>query len=86
MNTSVDVLEVMRKSANVASMNALDHGGSVLMNFADDCSAARAAVAELIEAADELIKHTSGCEALLRVAQTETLINAKSALARVKGA
>lgn len=52
---------------------------------ADDLAAVRAAVAELIEKVDELIKHTSGCEALLRVAQTETLSNAKSALARVKG-
>jgi hypothetical protein len=52
---------------------------------ADAMLEARAAVTELIDTVDELIKHTSGCEALLRVAQTETLSNAKSALARVKG-
>lgn len=52
---------------------------------ADALDTVHTAVAELIEAMDELVKHASGCEALLRVAETATLGNAKIALARVKG-
>lgn len=45
----------------------------------------RAAVAELIEAFDELVTHTIGCEILLKVHETETVAKAKAALRRVKG-
>lgn len=90
MNTSVDVLEVMRKSANVASMNAIDHGGNVLMNFADDCEAARAAVAELIEALGGLEQAYCRAGSPLsrdeRMEDRKRLIAARAALARVKGA
>ncbi len=84
MNTSVDVLEVMRKSANVASMNALDHGGKVLMNFADDCEFARAAVADLIEACEFFVNDRSGYTDLrMREAKLAKL---GAALLNVKGA
>ena len=85
MNTSVDVLEVMRKSANVASMNALDHGGNVLINFADDCEAARAAVSELIDVYEELLNEL---REISDEAGQEPYNNprANAALARVKGA
>lgn len=86
MIRGVDVLLVMAKSANQADSVAARNGGDVLYDHAESTKAARAAVAELIEAADELIKHTSGCEALLRVSETETLSKAKAALARVRGA
>ncbi|WP_414613952.1 hypothetical protein [Stenotrophomonas muris] len=95
MTTSVDVLEVMRKSANVASMNALDHGGNVLMNFADDCEAARTAVAELIETVgkhlfairqrDEAMNDGINVQGAVSAAiGTEEML--RVALARVKGA
>lgn len=84
MNTSIDVLEVMRKSANVASMNALDHGGNVLMNFADDCEAARVAVAELIDVYEELLNEL---REISDEAGQEPYNNprANAALARVRG-
>ncbi len=75
---AVDVLTAMSVAERVLSYEGYEQ---VIFELASS----RARVAELIEAVDELIKHTSGCEALLRVAQTETLSNAKSALARVKG-
>jgi len=50
MSRPVDVLEVIRKSANAARMSARKHGGHVLTQFAEDSVEARAAVAELIEA------------------------------------
>lgn len=93
MTTSVDVLAVWVEMADsIANRRdeCLGRGqfiqAEIYREMLAKHSRSMIAVGELIEAADELIKHTSGCEALLRVAQTETLINAKSALARVKGA
>lgn len=52
MNTSVDVLAVMRRCANVSTCNAQRHGGPTLKKHADEVSEACAAVAELIEAVE----------------------------------
>lgn len=89
MSAPVDVLEVMRKSANAARINARNHGGEVLTQFAEDSEAAREAVAAMIEALDGI--EQAYCRAggkLTRDERTEDrkrLIAARAALARVKG-
>jgi len=80
---AVDVLAVLRRHAE--SHRASADSDAYSAQEAPRLEYAVTAVAKLIEAMDELVKHASGCEALLRVAETETLSNAKGALARVKG-
>ncbi|MFL9582405.1 hypothetical protein [Stenotrophomonas sp. AB1(2024)] len=80
MSAAVDVLAVMDAAAR-----GLWVEGEPVNPYAADLISARAAVAELIEAADDLVTHAIGCEILLKVHQTETVAKAKAALARVKG-
>jgi len=91
MSAPVDVLEVMRRCANVSTCNAQRHGGPTLKKHADEVSEACAAVAELIEAAER----ARNCERFdsdvdswvtysLRFRESRDRLS--SALARVKGA
>lgn len=95
MSAPVDVLAVMDAAKRVAFLcdplvRIAQHPASNSLeaqafNLRGEIDAARAAVAELIEAMNELLTHTIGCEILLKIHATETVAKAKAALARVKG-
>lgn len=82
---AVDVLAVMDRAIESAGLMIKASGDLRAVAYQDDLFKARAAVAELIEAMGELVDHTIGCEILLKVEFTNTLVKARSSLARVKG-
>lgn len=76
--SGVDVLAVIEDAADDLRADGYGHKAKPL----DD---AQNAIADLMEAMDELLTHTIGCEILLKVHQTETVANAKAALLTAKG-
>lgn len=73
-----DVLAVIEDAADDLRADGYGHKAKPL----DD---AQNTVADLMEAMDELLTHTIGCEILLKVHETDTVVKAKAALCRAKG-